>query len=143
RYDGASNLGLNHKWGFFPGVSLGWNMHEEDFWGEELGNVLQMKLRASYGVNGNISGLGPYQAQGEYAVGQRYGGYAAIQNTVLPNRDLKWEQSKTLNVGADIGLFNNRFSVLVDVYRRVTDNLLTSMSLPQSTGFSSILTNLG
>src|SRR5690606_3725332 len=85
----------------------------------------------------------PYQAQGEYAVGQRYGGYAAIQNTVLPNRDLKWEQSKTLNVGADIGLFNNRFSVLVDVYRRVTDNLLTSMSLPQSTGFSSILTNLG
>lgn len=143
RYDGASNLGDNHKWGFFPGVSVGWNMHREDFWGESLANLMQLKLRASYGVNGNISGLGPYQAQGQYAVGQRYGGYAAIQNTILPNMDLKWEQSKTFNVGADLGLWNNRITMLVDVYRRVTDNLLTSMSLPQSTGFASILTNLG
>lgn len=143
RYDGASNLGDNHKWGFFPGVSLGWNLHEEDFWGERLANLLQLKLRASYGVNGNISDLGPYQAQGEYSVGVRYGGYAAIRNTVLPNNDLKWEQSKTLNVGADIGLFRNRVNLLIDIYRRVTDNLLTRMSLPQSTGFANILTNLG
>ena len=143
RYDGASNLGSNHKWGFFPGISLGWNVHQEDFWGDRLTDLLQLKLRGSYGVNGNISGLGPYQAQGQYAVGVRYGGYAAIQNTVLPNNDLKWEQSKTLNFGADVGLFRNRVNMLIDVYRRVTDNLLTSMSLPQSTGFTSILTNLG
>lgn len=144
RYDGASNLGENHKWGFFPGISLGWNMHNEEFWASSpLARLMQLKLRASYGVNGNISGLGPYQAQGQYAVGQRYGGYAAVQSTVLPNSNLKWEQSKTLNFGADLGLWNNRLTVLVDVYNRVTDNLLTSMSLPHSTGFTSILTNLG
>jgi TonB-linked SusC/RagA family outer membrane protein len=144
RYDGASNLGANHKWGFFPGVSLGWNIHREEFWDAiPTTAVSNLKLRASYGVNGNIADLGDYHAQGQYSVGTRYGGFAGIQNNSLANQQLKWEQSKTLDIGVDVGLFGNRVNVLFDVYRRVTDNLLTSLALPHSTGFSSILTNLG
>lgn len=143
RYDGASNLGNSHKWGFFPGVSAGWNMHRENFWTIPAKYLSSFKLRGSYGVNGNISGLGPYQFQGQYSVGRRYAGEAAIQNTVLANQDLKWEQSKTYDIGADIGILNNRISILFDYYRRVTSNLLTNMTLPHSTGFGSILTNLG
>ncbi|MCE7070872.1 TonB-dependent receptor [Dyadobacter sp. CY327] len=143
RYDGASNLGANYKWGFFPGISAGWNVHKEKFWQGLPDGLLSLKLRTSYGVNGNISQLGDYQAQGQYSVGSTYAGLAAIQNTSLANQQLKWEQSKTFDVGVDIGLFNNRISILVDRYRRVTDNLITSLALPHSTGFESILTNLG
>ena len=142
RYDGASNLGDDHKWGFFPGVSVGWNVHNEKFW-TPLQNIVSLKLRASYGVTGNISGLSDFQARGEYSVGNVYDGTSAILNSVIPNPDLKWEQSKTFDVGADIGLLNNRIGILFDYYRRVTDNLITSLSLPPSTGFASIYTNLG
>lgn len=143
RYDGASNLGDDYKWGFFPGVSLGWNVHREDFWKILPENLLKLKLRVSYGVNGNISGLGEYTSQGTYSVGSRYGGNAVIQNTVMANNKLQWEQSKTFDFGLDLGVLNNRVNLIFDVYRRVTDNLLANMSLPHSTGFSSTLTNLG
>ena len=144
RYDGASNLGAANKWGFFPGVSAGWNLHREEFWRNSFAeNLLRMKLRVSYGENGNISGLGDFAAQGAYGVGNRYAGLSAIQNTVIPNPDLKWEQSRTVDVGADLSLFDSRINFIVDYYRRVTDNLITSLPLPQSTGFGSVLTNLG
>ncbi|ACU04846.1 SusC/RagA family TonB-linked outer membrane protein [Pedobacter heparinus] len=143
RYDGASNLGDNYKFGFFPGVSLGWNVHKENFWTSVPAAISSLKLRSSYGVNGNINGLGLYQAQGQYSVGLQYGGLAGIQNSTIANNELKWEQSKTLDVGLDLGLLNNRISLLFDYYIRRTDNLLTSFSLPQSTGFQSVLTNLG
>ena len=143
RYDGASNLGDAYKWGLFPGVSVGWNVHKEEFWSSLPANLLKLKLRASYGVNGNISGLGPYTAQGQYNVGSQYGGFAAIQNTVIANSELQWEQSKTLDFGLDLGIFDNRVNIMFDVYRRETNNLLASLALPHSTGFSSTLTNLG
>lgn len=143
RYDGASNLGDDHKWGVFPGVSLGWNIHEETFFKESsLSNYLTTKIRASYGVNGNISGLGRYQAQGSYASGAPYNSQGSIQNTILANHDLRWERSSTLNLGLDVGVFNQRVNFIVDFYRRVTDDLLASMTLPPSSGFSSITTNL-
>lgn len=143
RYDGASNLGSKYKWGFFPGISLGWNLHNESFWQGIPQNLLTLKLRGSYGVNGNIGNLGDFTAQGAYGVGAIYGGMAAIQNTIIPNPELQWERSKTLNLGTDIGLFDKRITLLLDVYRRVTDNLITSLALPPSTGFGSTLTNLG
>ncbi len=142
RYDGASNLGAQYKWGFFPGISLGWNLHNENFWDAVPGDI-SLKLRASYGVNGNISGLGHYEAQGNYALGSRYNDKAAIYNSALANDQLKWEESTTLNFGFDLGLFNGRINTIVDIYRRVTDNLLTDLAMPRSTGFTSILTNLG
>ena len=143
RYDGASNLGSTHKWGFFPGVSAGWNIHKEDFWNNLPLNLFTLKLRASYGVNGNISGLGPYQSQGQYSVGSQYNGIAAVMNTTLANSELQWEQSKTFDLGFDLGILSNRINVLFDYYKRRTDNLLTDYTLPHSTGFASVLTNLG
>lgn len=144
RYDGASNLGATKKFGFFPGISAGWNVHKEDFWKNLLPeNLVDLKLRASYGVNGNISGLGDFQALGNYAVNNQYAGNAAVLSSVMPNPDLQWEQSKTFDVGLDMGLFNKRVSVIFDYYHRKTDNLLTTVSLPVSSGYSTVFTNLG
>lgn len=143
RYDGASNLGANNKWGFFPGVSAGWNLHEEAFWSAMPGYISSLKLRASYGVNGNISGLSDFHAQGQYSVGSEYNGQPMVSNTRLPNQDLKWERSRTIDAGFDMGLLDDRVSLLFDYYRRVTDDLLQSLELPHYTGFQSILTNLG
>ena len=143
RYDGASNLGNEHKWGFFPGASIGWHLDKEDFWNFLPKDLLKIKLRASYGVNGNISGLGDFTAQGEYAAGSTYMDQPAIMMSVMANHNLQWERSKTLDLGTDWGLFDGRVNILFDWFNRVTDNLLTSFSLPASTGFTSIQTNLG
>lgn len=143
RYDGASNLGTDNKWGLFPGISAGWNIDRESFWNFLPEGLVKLKLRASYGVTGNISGLGLYQAQGEYNASSKYYGSSGIMISTLPNQNLKWEQSKTFDLGTDWGLFNNRVSIIFDYYRRVTENLLTSLTLPPSTGFPSILTNYG
>ena len=144
RYDGASNLGENQKFGFFPGISAGWNIDRENFFQNLISrNLLQLKIRASYGINGNISGLGDFQPDGSYTTTGLYGGASAIRAGDIPNQDLKWEQSKTFDIGADIGLFNNRISMILDYYVRRTDDLLTTVSLPGSTGFTSIFTNNG
>lgn len=143
RYDGASNLGTNYRWGFFPGISAGWNVHKEPFFENVKPYFSTLKLRASYGVNGNISGLSDFHAQGSYSVGNRYLGESAVENTVLANPNLKWEQSKTLDFGVDLGFMDNRFNILFDYYNRRTDDLITNLTLPPSTGFSSISTNLG
>ena len=143
RYDGASNLGSNNKWGFFPGVSAGWNVHKENLWDGVPDLFSTLKLRASYGVNGNLGNLSDFHAQGQYSVGARYGGVAAVQNTRLANQDLQWEESKTFDFGFDLGLRDDHINILFDFYRRETNNLLTNLDLPENTGFSSILTNLG
>ncbi len=140
RYDGASQLGKDSRWGLFPGVSLGWNLHNEEFW--PLANLLNVKLRGSYGVNGNISGIGSYAAKGSYSIGGRYAGHGTFTNTEMVNDALSWERSKTFNIGADIGLFDKRITMMIDVYRRNTDDLLAGMTLPPSSGWSSIVTNL-
>ncbi|MET6998149.1 SusC/RagA family TonB-linked outer membrane protein [Chitinophaga defluvii] len=144
RYDGASNLGKNNRWGIFPGISAGWNMHNESFWQGSITNwVNKLKLRASYGVNGNLGGLGDFQAQGVYAVGGRYNSQGVILNNTMPNPDLQWEQTETFDMGFDLGLLNDRISILFDYYNKRTDHLLTNLSLPKETGFESILTNYG
>jgi TonB-linked SusC/RagA family outer membrane protein len=144
RYDGASNLGENNRWGVFPGISGGWNVDEEAFWSAVPSSIIsRLKLRASYGVAGNISGLSDFHAQGQYSVGNEYAGRSAILNTRLANPDLKWERSSTFDVGIDLGVYNDRITLLADYYRRLTEDQLTSLRLPQSTGFTSILTNLG
>src|SRR5690606_883247 len=89
RYDGASNLGEFYKWGLFPGVSLGWNIHREKFWGPAPDFLNRLMLRVNYCVNGNFSGLGDYQDQGEYSVGNRDGGNPVILNSILANAELQ------------------------------------------------------
>lgn len=143
RYDGASNLGNDYRFGFFPGVSLGWNVHNEGFWKVNPSAISDLKMRASYGVNGNISGLSDFQAQGNYSVDTRYDGQSSIIAVGMPNSNLQWEESKTLDFGLDVSFLKRRINLIADYYVRDTENLLTAVNLPPSSGYSSITTNLG
>lgn len=144
RYDGISRL-KDNRWGFFPGVSFGWNVTQEEFWKESSLSdyVTTLKPRISYGTNGNVNDLGNYEVYGTYATTTKYKDGTAFVNSGLSNTNLRWEQSKTFEVGLDVGLLNNRISLILDYYNRKTEDLLTNLSLPGYTGFSSIRTNLG
>jgi TonB-linked SusC/RagA family outer membrane protein len=144
RYDGISRL-KDNRWGFFPGISFGWNLMEEDFFkNSSLASwVSNVKPRVSYGVNGNVNGLGNYTIYGAYTSAGKYEGAAAIYNKELLNTGLKWEQSKSFEIGLDLGFLNNRLAVIFDYYNRETKDLLTDLDLPNYTGFSKITTNLG
>jgi TonB-dependent starch-binding outer membrane protein SusC len=144
RYDGASVFGANNKFGFFPSAAIGWRVSEEAF----LKNsrlVSNLKLRASYGSTGN-SAISPYQSVSTLATnfaifsGTRASG---VVHGVLPNPDLKWEQTNQTDIGIDLGLFNNRVEIVADVYNKVTDNLLLNAPVPLSSGYASVLKNVG
>lgn len=151
RYDGISKLSDN-RWGFFPGVSAGWNMHEEAFFKESplAGVVSNLKPRVSYGVNGNVAGLQNYEVYGEYSTINTtgglpipYDGSTGFLNTGLINNDLRWEKSNSFEIGLDVGLLQNRVNLILDYYNRTTSDLLTSLELPGYTGFGTLRTNLG
>ena len=146
RYDGISRL-KDNRWGFFPGVSVGWNVTEEDFWKEsKVSDVISnIKPRLSYGANGNVNGIGNFDIYGVYKqIGAgNYNGQTAYYNSTLVNTGLRWEQSRSFEAGLDLGFFNNRLSFIFDYYNRTTDDLLTDVNLPSYTGFNSMKTNLG
>ena len=146
RYDGISRL-KDNRWGFFPGVSVGWNVTEEDFWKEsKVADVISnIKPRLSYGVNGNVNGIGNFDIYGVYRqIGAgNYNGATGYYNSTLINTGLRWEQSRSFEAGLDLGFFNNRLAFILDYYNRTTDDLLTDVNLPAYTGFSSMKTNLG
>ena len=141
REDGSSKFVQGQQWGFFPGASAGWVISEEDFF-KSLKAVNNLKIRASYGQTGN-NYVGYYDALGRYAISTMYQGEASIVPSTMPNKGLTWESSTQLDLGFDLGMFNNRVQVTADYFNKVTDNLITSKVLPNTSGFSSILTNLG
>ncbi|AQG81972.1 SusC/RagA family TonB-linked outer membrane protein [Spirosoma montaniterrae] len=146
RYDGASQFGAENKYGFFPAVAAAWRVIEEPFlkgatWLSDL------KLRGSYGQTGNAGAIGPYQSlalvgsggNNAYAFNHVY--TTGIAPTGIPNSELQWERSTQANLGLDLGLFNNRLNVVVDVYNKRTDNLLFVRQLPPSSGYTTITGN--
>ena len=144
RRDGTSRLG-NNKHGFFPGISFGWNLHNENFYeGSNLSQyVSRIKPRISYGVNGNIDVLSNFGVFGLYGETSVYDTQTGYGNTALPTLDLKWERATTSNFGLDLGLFGNRVNILADYFIRDVDDKLANLTLPLWTGFSSIRTNNG
>lgn len=144
RYDGTSRLG-NNKYDFFPGISLGWNAHNEDFFKDSgvSAYVTKLKPRISYGVNGNIDILSNFGVFGSYGATSVYNGYSGYVNNGLPLLDLKWERSTTLNLGLDMALFGSRMTVIADYFVRDVKDKLAGLTLPLWTGFSSITTNNG
>jgi TonB-linked SusC/RagA family outer membrane protein len=144
RYDGSSKFGANHKWGFFPSAAVGWRVSEEPFL-SNVGWLSDLKLRVSYGVTGNQE-IGDYRSlsrleAGEYTLGEvRTPGFFP---GAIANSDLRWERSRTLDAGFDAALLDNRVSVVLDLYRRTTDDLLFNMPLPVESGFESVLSNVG
>lgn len=144
RNDGSSRLG-NEKYGFFPGASLGWNVHNENWFSDSKIEkyVTKLKPRLSYGVNGNQDVLSNYGVYGSYGSQGVYNGQTGYANSSLPTLGLLWEKSTTLNVGLDLSLFNNRLNFITDIYSRDIKDKLANLTLPYYTGFSSILTNNG
>ena len=141
RRDGSSRLSPDTRWGNFWSLSASWRLSQEKFM-QPLKSVLSdLKLRASYGVNGNLPSS-YYGYQSTYTTGAFYSGKPSPWESTLGNEELTWEKNYALNLGLDIGLFS-RVNVSLDWYTRTTKDLLMSKQLNSISGFSSLLTNVG
>jgi TonB-linked SusC/RagA family outer membrane protein len=147
RADGSSRFGSNHRYGVFPSLSAGWRLIEEPFI-KNISKLSDLKLRASYGVNGT-NNLG-----GDYGAIATLGTYNYVfgtpQTTVVgqtPNKaanpDLQWERSQTYDVGIDFGFFGNRITGSFDYYNKLNTQLLLNVQVPEVTGFATYLSNAG
>ena len=150
-YD-SSKLDPEHRWGYFPSVSAGWTLSNEK-WMKNLNDKLQisfLKLRASWGVNGNVNALGSYQYSSTLQKGTSYGNnlgngfiIGVRPSTVLPNPEVKWETSRQVDLGLDLRMFKNKLSLTLDWYNKNTHDLLTSTTAPGNTGAERVYVNAG
>jgi TonB-linked SusC/RagA family outer membrane protein len=150
-YD-TSKLDKSNRWGYFPSISGGWTISSEPF----MDNVKQkfalsfLKLRASYGINGNVGALGSYQYNTTLSTGINYG-YdftdgqltGAYPSNRLPNPAIKWETSRQFNIGFDARFLRDRLDLSLDWFNKNTFDLLTSTEAPSNTGASSVYVNAG
>ncbi len=141
RYDGSSRFGGNNRYGFFPSGDFAWRLGEEDFiplpeWFSEL------KVRLSYGVTGNDQ-IPDFGFMALFSTGNDYESQPGIAPSGLANPDLKWETTHQANFGLDVGLFNDRVTVQADLYHKRTKDLLFSRPIPPSSGFGTVLANIG
>ncbi len=145
RRDGYSGFGsLTDKYGAFPSVAVGWNLHKEAFM-NHVSFVDQLKLRISHGTTGN-SAINPYQTLSTQTTGQYvYNNITATALTAntLGNAALKWESTTGTNVGIDFAILKSRISGTVEGYYTKTSNLLLSRQLPVMSGYSTVLQNIG
>ena len=141
RYDGSSRFGADNKWGWFPSISVAWRMKQEDFL-KDVNWLSDLKLRASYGVTGNAN-IGDYVASRLYAGGYAYNGIAGVISSSIGNQKLSWEKKHSKNVGLTAGFLKGRISLDLDVYRDDTKDLLYYRTIPQTTGYSQIPSNMG
>ncbi len=145
RADGSTVFGANNKWAWFPAMALGWNLHEEDFM-EFVPKLSNLKARLSYGSVGNEA-IGTYRSlstavQRDYLFNDvKRIGY--VPGDYLPNPNLKWETSTTLNAALDFGFFNERLSGTVEYYNTRTKDLLAELSLQADIGYTRMLRNVG
>lgn len=144
RADGASRFAEGNKWAYFPSTALAWRVSEEDFWNKG-GNLSSMKLRTSWGVTGNqaISPFSTWQKMSSVTLAmgnQLQIGYAPGS---IANKDLQWETTSQFDVGADLGILDERFRFTLDYYYKKTTNLLAQVDLPPSSGYNSSTQNIG
>jgi TonB-linked SusC/RagA family outer membrane protein len=144
RSDGSSKFGSKEKWGNFPAVGVGWNMAQESFL-SGLTWINQLKLRASYGYNGN-NDIGDYLAYGGIgSANYSFGG--SLVNGYVPssisNQNLHWEKTRSANYGIDLGFLNNRISISADYYDKLTTDMLLKVPFALATGFESGTQNIG
>lgn len=144
RHDGSSKFGFDKQYGNFPSVSAGWVISDEHFM-KAIPVINFMKVRASYGVTGNNffdnyvaqSTIGTYYYDFNNVVTQGQ----TINN--VGNSVLSWERNKQFDIGFDVNFFNNRISFTYDFYHKITDGLIQQRSLPTSSGFTQIISNVG
>lgn len=145
RADGSSKFSKANKFGFFPSFAVAYRLINEEFM-KSSSLFSDFKIRAGYGQSGN-QGIDPYATFSRYGK-VRYSddGNAVTIGTAqsnIANPDLKWETTEQYNGGLDLAFFNNRLTATVDVYYKKTRDLLQTLNLPQSTGFSTIVINRG
>ncbi|MBR3030987.1 MAG: TonB-dependent receptor [Bacteroidales bacterium] len=140
RADGSSLFGSANRWGLFWSASGSWNISNEAFM-SGIDWLSLLKLRASYGVNGN-NNIAAYRAYGVYA-STAYNGASGMLPSDPDNPNLSWEKNYTWNVGLDFAFFDSRINGQVDVYSRDTKDMLLNKSVPQTSGFSSNFVNIG
>jgi len=152
RYDGSQNFPKNHRFGFFPGVSLGWRASEESFWKQNLSFINYFKVRGSVGKMGNDKIGEQYAYLTMYSFGDNatLGGsnplsYSGIYQTVTANPNIRWEEAKTYNVGFDSKFMNNAFNFEFDIFKNRRTGILRtrSASLPDYTGLALPPENIG
>lgn len=145
RYDGSSKFAEGNRFGFFPSVAASWRISREDFM-KRLFFLSDWKVRASYGIIGNQA-VANYATLPTLVSGMNYGfgsivnpGYASSR---VPNPNLTWEESKQINLGTDISLFNFRVNISADVYKKTTEKLLFNAQTPLTLGFPTMTQNVG
>lgn len=146
RRDGSSVFGSNNKYGAFPSAAAAWNIHNESFMQNSKDVISNLKWRISYGLSGNEA-ISIYQTQflmNAYPMTMNGLSNTALQiRAQMGNDNLQWEKTKGLNTGIDFGLFNNRISGSVDVYKSSTYDMLLRQFLPKLTGFTEVFANMG
>lgn len=152
RADGSSVFGEDNKWGYFPSGSVAWRISEESFL-SGVSAITDLKLRVSYGKTGN-QGISPYQSlarlysePGDWGPDYPYDGISPTNTGFaiggLANPNLKWETTKQTDIGLDLAMFDGRLTSTIDLYKKVTDDLLMDRELPGYFGVSSVVDNIG
>lgn len=144
RYDGSSKFGQNNKYAFFPSVGLGWLASNESFL-KDIETISKLKLHTSFGLTGN-SEIGTYRSlatvsQSTTILGGKMVTVSYLDN--MPNANLKWEKTAQWDLGFELGLFKNRLNFDISYYYKYTSDLLLNRPVPESTGYSSIMDNIG
>ena len=147
RWDGSSRFRKGNRWGSFPSVAVAWRLSEEPFMVKARKWLSNAKLRLSYGVTGNNSGIGDYATQvivggpSYYPFGSTY--LQGFYPNGIVNADLQWERSHEFNVGLDFGFFDERIRGSVDWYSKTSKDLLFEVPLPLEAGGTFMTTNVG
>ena len=148
RADGSSRFGANNKWGYFPSLGAAWRIKEEGFL-KNVNAVSELKLRGSFGLTGNQNGIQDFAAQGLWTGGLGYtdnegSGYkAGTAPQQLANPNLRWEKTRQINVGVDLGLLENKINLEFNYYNKYTTDALLQLPVAGITGFNTFTSNAG
>lgn len=142
KFDGSSQFGADKRFAPFWSVGMGWNIHHENF-AKESNWLNTARVRLSYGTSGTQS-FSSYQAKTTYKYfGSNYSGWNGAYVMGLGNDELGWQITRQLNLGVDLDLFKGRIRLNADVYHKLTDNLLSDITLPSASGFTNYKANVG
>ena len=150
RYDGSSRFADGNQWGFFPSVSVGWNIANEPFWEDMKETVSSFKLRMSYGALGNQSVplylYIPKLDSNADNINYPFDGKVVNQGYAvrsLPSRNIKWETTFYKNIGVDMSLWNNKLEFSIEGYIKDTKDMLSEKNISLSTGYGALTVNDG
>ena len=150
RRDGSSRFGANNKYGTFPSFSVGWNVMNENFMEQTRDWLTNLKLRGSWGKNGNdnigdfaYTTLSSTGGSSNYYYGQTASMTYGSKANRLANEDLKWEESEQTDLGIDFGFWNNKLTFSVDYYIKKTNGMIIDMPIPSYVGEQKPLANVG